>query len=905
MKKFGLVIMMSIIFCSVANSTTIIVTSPEYNVRFAPLIVEAIVLDIRYEERENLPFALIRLQVKDHIVGNSPDIIEIRRIYVTSDLQFQDTDWLPAYSVGERSILTLLPGKEWYQTVGRYNGKFTISNNLIQNTGITVSQFKQHIRDVRDNSLSTFPEELPRFGQNPDSNQYMMELQEVSPFSCHEGESHLNDEFRTWDFTWNTSFLPAEMHYNPNGTPPGAPNANTIANLAELAYELWEDDFSFFSFQNASPFTTTEGQVNNNTSVILWLNLGFDGPIARAHPFPNTAAKIQNCNTDGPGSNRAVDVVFNNNEFVQWNLHFGTTPPGTFNAAAVDFVEVLAHELGHGLGLAHIPHNTNSIMHNFYGDRTGTVRGQTDGDLAARIYQHTVSNISGLSGSFPFDIAISGSTKNFSFTNSFTVPPGRVLELGPGVTFDFASGTGLIANGQLHIQGTSGNPVVLEPTGSSWAGIHLHGSGSSIFQADIQGADNGISIFNTSDISLSYLNVSNHSSAGIHVINSSGVFINNVRSVDNSLYGILVDGNNNYHWSDNALRDNLDGLRSIGGARLDNITRTRLADNGNGMVIREASWIYIASSSFVNNFSRHAVSIENSTTNARYNWWEQAPPDPVKFQEATGGTIDYSSWYTADPIPGVQFIPGDDDSVEIFASDESDLPEVIRTAGDLRRVVTANAEDPSEQLRQLDRLNRQIEPSVVPWVDILRMELLQIEGSHESAESIGLGLLEDISLNQNVRQTAAPRLFYSYLLGLKDYGKAAETLALLKELESPEFAEVSEEILAGLLEFYSGLTVADPGQLQFTSAPDDAILTNYPNPFNPSTIIRYQLPENGPVTLQVFDLLGRQVAELVNEVQSAGLHSIHFNAEHLSSGLYIYRLQAGDQVLTRQMSLVK
>ena len=190
-------------------------------------------------------------------------------------------------------FLTLLPGKEWYQTVGRYNGKFTISNNLIQNTGITVSQFKQHIRDVRDNSLSTFPEELPRFGQNPDSNQYMMELQEVSPFSCHEGESHLNDEFRTWDFTWNTSFLPAEMHYNPNGTPPGAPNANTIANLAELAYELWEDDFSFFSFQNASPFTTTEGQVNNNTSVILWLNLGFDGPIARAHPFPNTAAAVK------------------------------------------------------------------------------------------------------------------------------------------------------------------------------------------------------------------------------------------------------------------------------------------------------------------------------------------------------------------------------------------------------------------------------------------------------------------------------------------------------------------------------------------------------------------------------------------------------------------------------------
>ncbi len=80
---------------------------------------------------------------------------------------------------------------------------------------------------------------------------------------------------------------------------------------------------------------------------------------------------------------------------------------------------------------------------------------------------------------------------------------------------------------------------------------------------------------------------------------------------------------------------------------------------------------------------------------------------------------------------------------------------------------------------------------------------------------------------------------------------------------------------------------------------------NYPNPFNPSTLIRYQLPVNSLVSLKVFDLLGREVAMLVNGRKSAGTHEVNFDASELSSGVYIYRLEAGSFIQTQRMTLIK
>ena len=80
---------------------------------------------------------------------------------------------------------------------------------------------------------------------------------------------------------------------------------------------------------------------------------------------------------------------------------------------------------------------------------------------------------------------------------------------------------------------------------------------------------------------------------------------------------------------------------------------------------------------------------------------------------------------------------------------------------------------------------------------------------------------------------------------------------------------------------------------------------NYPNPFNPATTIRYALAEAGPVRLGVFDVLGRRVATLAEGFQPPGTHEVIFDARHLPSGPYFYRLQAADRIETRRMLLVK
>ncbi len=80
---------------------------------------------------------------------------------------------------------------------------------------------------------------------------------------------------------------------------------------------------------------------------------------------------------------------------------------------------------------------------------------------------------------------------------------------------------------------------------------------------------------------------------------------------------------------------------------------------------------------------------------------------------------------------------------------------------------------------------------------------------------------------------------------------------------------------------------------------------NYPNPFNPTTVIQYQIPETGFVTLKIYDILGNEVATLINKQQQAGAYRVNFNAGNLSSGVYFYELKTGNFVNTKKMILLR
>ena len=84
-----------------------------------------------------------------------------------------------------------------------------------------------------------------------------------------------------------------------------------------------------------------------------------------------------------------------------------------------------------------------------------------------------------------------------------------------------------------------------------------------------------------------------------------------------------------------------------------------------------------------------------------------------------------------------------------------------------------------------------------------------------------------------------------------------------------------------------------------------ALSQNYPNPFNPTTTINYQLPQNGYVTLKVYDILGKEVSTLVNEQKNQGRYSVNFDGSKLASGVYVYQIRVNDYISSKKMLMIK
>lgn len=107
------------------------------------------------------------------------------------------------------------------------------------------------------------------------------------------------------------------------------------------------------------------------------------------------------------------------------------------------------------------------------------------------------------------------------------------------------------------------------------------------------------------------------------------------------------------------------------------------------------------------------------------------------------------------------------------------------------------------------------------------------------------------------------------------------------------------------IDFNGTFEYSDEVAVEITAPVEFTLEQNYPNPFNPSTVIKYSIPENGFVTLVVYNLLGEKVASLLNGLQDAGRYEINFDASNLASGIYVYNLKSGNFNSVKKMLLMK
>ena len=95
-------------------------------------------------------------------------------------------------------------------------------------------------------------------------------------------------------------------------------------------------------------------------------------------------------------------------------------------------------------------------------------------------------------------------------------------------------------------------------------------------------------------------------------------------------------------------------------------------------------------------------------------------------------------------------------------------------------------------------------------------------------------------------------------------------------------------------------------RLQVSATPTEfSISQNYPNPFNPTTVIEFSVPKSAHVSVIVYNMLGQEMARLVDEVRDAGIHTVSFDATNLSAGVYLYVMETADFSVTRRMTLMK
>ena len=518
-----------------------------------------------------------------------------------------------------------------------------------------------------------------------------------------------------------------------------------------------------------------------------------------------------------------------------------------------------------------------------------------------------------------------------TFNQNVTLPAGDTWNLQAGVTLTFASDCALIVNGTLNAVGNSTSRITFTRSGTSnWGGIQFNsGSSGNIQYCTIQYGNNGIYCYNSSP-TIRYNDIEYSTSTGLYCnyYSSPVVVGNNFRF--NGQYGVRCDSYSSPNLTDNG-----------------NSGANVIRNNGVGLFGNYysnpnlAGYLSTGNSIFDNNGWEVAAFIY-STINAQKVYWGNG----ATIYTTGGSTIDNSNPLPDNPNPGRNIVAdnspnsvtgeinlkviGDDLNSALYKQKDKKYDEAITLFLEvfknnidalLGKYALSKIEECFTQAGKKDYLDyskreikTQLKEGGETYVEVLELETHQMVnlGLYKGAINTLQTILKKYTLNEAIEKNTLFSLGAFHNIFLGDKVSSDKYFEELKQKYPKDELVNQIEIIKGFdlaaNSSVQGGVVALPFEetapVAKVTVSEDAI-TNYPNPFNPSTKISFTLKEGGKVSLKVYDVLGKEVANLAEGYYEAGKHVATFDGSNLSSGIYFYRLVAPTAIITKKMVLTK
>ena len=536
-----------------------------------------------------------------------------------------------------------------------------------------------------------------------------------------------------------------------------------------------------------------------------------------------------------------------------------------------------------------------------------------------------------LSGTHTFSSAItiptgigleskSGATMNFNsgLTVNGTLSP-------TGGTFNFGNGTGLVVNGTTNCQNTLF-------TGSyNWAGIVLNSSATFISNT-IRYAITGLTL--TASTYLQGNNI-HDCGTGLHISNTSislpnGNSIQNNNGTNRNGTGVLFSGySQGLFFPHNKIINNDLNISIQSNAHPDFGVYTGINDQGRNSIY--GGYPYDIRSQYT------------GTISAQCNWWGGYPiyPPYLPYLDVTTlyGSINTDYALTSNPNSSIGIIEENHKTRETSLQKSSivvvESIEGIKEFDEARALLQDKLKEKEGEKILLNILNKYPDKqsgrlafialyyyyNMIKDEGSKKMILLESTNEEQSLSSLAMyfkardykergdykSAIEELEKVVNKRHSSdiMPYVYYDlgtlYYYNLDDKGKGEKYYRELAE-KYPEEA-ITKTVLS--ITKLQQQCPEPPTAKEETTVTETKLFANYPNPFNPSTVIKYQLSEASQVSLKVYDVMGREVATLVNSFQNKGSYDINFNANGLSSGIYFYKLNVNGKQHINKMLLMK